>query len=559
MRKFYTMLFTLFMGGALTALAQQPLPKVVDNGGHAIDMPVFNPNNQNFNLQRKCGTYLTQRREASAQGPKKSISTAYNYVPHTGTVNIPVILVNFQDVKFSVNEPKQAFEQFFNGTTQADLGNGNNVNYGSVQQYFSDMSGGRFKPQFSVYGPVTVSRNMRYYGGNSSDGNGDERPQQLVVDAIQALQNSSEAWKDASAFCSDGNAIDCVYIIYAGLGQNYGGADSTVWANTWTVSGSVLGKQLRWYSMAGELTPTQINGNPMIAGVGVTCHELSHALGLPDFYPAGGYNPASAQIDNQEMEMWDLMDGGEYVYSGFSPVAYTAFEKNEMGWPVDIRELDTDQQVTMNLSTEEGGAAYKISNPNNSRESIMLELVRLTGWNAHVYGNGLMAYHVNKPSAAISSNTRFNNTPRYPGMAIIPADGLVASSYGSYDNTTYYSQLRGDLFPGTGNNTTTYTTELNDSSNIPNFCWYNSNFSFTNSSSNQKLPTNKALRNIAYDVDSHTLSFNYIHDVTTGIRTINASSAKAHSVYSIGGTYLGTTLNGLPHGVYIVDGKKVVK
>ena len=47
----------------------------------------------------------------------------------------------------------------------------------------------------------------------------------------------------------------------------------------------------------------------MINGIGLFCHEFSHTMGLPDFYPL----TAEAQIDNQGMEYWDLMDGGEYT------------------------------------------------------------------------------------------------------------------------------------------------------------------------------------------------------------------------------------------------------
>lgn len=135
-----------------------------------------------------------------------------------------------------------------------------------------------------------------------------------------------------------------------------------------------------------SLTPLYLNSNevfdtkegtvPCIAGVGVTCHELSHALGLPDFYPTS----ASAQVDNQEMEYWDLMDGGEYGDNGFYPTAYTAWEKKQMGWPVVITELDGDQQVTIANSTEEGGTAYKITNPDNSNEYFMLESIQRKGW-----------------------------------------------------------------------------------------------------------------------------------------------------------------------------------
>ena len=220
--------------------------------------------------------------------------------------------------------------------------------------------------------------------------------------------------------------------------------------------------------MAGELTPIYLNSNekfdkkegtvPCIAGVGVTCHELSHALGLPDFYPTS----ASARVDNQEMEYWDLMDGGEYGDNGFYPTAYTAWEKKQMGWPVVITELDGDQQVTIANSTEEGGTAYKITNPDNNNEYFMLESIQ------HIFDT-------------------YNNIKGYPGMAVVPADGACQSSYLDANKETYYSSLRGDLFPGTGNGTNMNVTELSDTNVKPNWCWYNSD-------KTEKLPTLVQLR-----------------------------------------------------------------
>lgn len=58
-----------------------------------------------------------------------------------------------------------------------------------------------------------------------------------------------------------------------------------------------------------------INRHDYISGIGVTVHELSHAMGLPDFYPLN----ASSYLDDQEMEFWDLMDGGEYAGNGYCP------------------------------------------------------------------------------------------------------------------------------------------------------------------------------------------------------------------------------------------------
>ena len=516
----------------------------------------------------KCGTSMIIERERAANRiASRAIGSQYpSYVPHKGSIAIPVILVNFKDVHFSINKPREAFEQFFNGTEQKSMGHGNAKNHGSVAQYFSDMSSRAFTPTFKIYGPVTLDQDEIYYGGNTHGNNSDEKPRDLVKDAIAKLQSSSEKIDDAKSFCSDGNSVDCVYIIYAGVGQNYStypnAADdvaTAVWANTGSISGSLANKSLRWYSMAGELTPVYLNSNeefdtengtvPCIAGVGVTCHELSHALGLPDFYPTS----ASAQVDNQEMEYWDLMDGGEYGANGFYPTAYTAWEKQQMGWPVDIQELSSDQQVTIVNSTEEGGTAYKITNPDNKNEYFMLESIQQKGWNSYQYGNGLLVYHVNKPNnGTVNIFDTYNNIKGYPGMAVVPADGACQSSYLDANIETYCSSLYGDLFPGTGNGTNMNVMELSDANVQPNWCWYNSD-------KTEKLPTSKALRNITYDTSTGIVSFEYVHDTTTGIKGIEHNETTTKRIYTLDGRYVGQDFNALPHGIYIIGGKKIVK
>lgn len=525
-------------------------------------IPALAQDNVRRNIHRRCGTSMIMEREAEENGGQtRAISSAFNYMPHTGSITVPVILVNFQDVKFSINNPKTAFDQFFNGDSQTELGNGNSQNHGSVSKYFYDMSGGQYQLNFKVYGPVTLDHKETYYGGVEEDSNGDENPRLLVSDAVAKLQTSTEAITSTADISSDGNTIDCVYIVYAGLGQNDGGSGTTVWANTWSARNTyIMGKRVRWYSMAGELSPFMLTSDgrvssrgtiPMIAGVGVTCHELSHALGFPDIYPTD----TSAYVDNQEMEYWDLMDGGEYSGNGFCPTAYTAFEKNEMGWPVDIQELTENTTLSMSTSTEQGGTAYKIVNPDNSNEYFMLENIQKQGWNSEQLGNGLLVYHVNRPRGDLSTGTTFNNTPYYPGMAVVPADGLCAmSAVHPEQDFPYFGQMRGDLFPGTGNVDTLNVTELSDAKPQPNFCWYNS-------SRTQKLKTNKALRNISYDVNTHGVSVNYIHDVAaTGIKNITTNKKNNDNrIFSIDGRYLGNDLNSLPKGIYIIGGKKILK
>lgn len=500
--------------------------------------------------RRQCGTAMLMEREAAAYSKgQRAISTQNNYVPHTGTITIPVVLVNFQDVKFKINNPKEAFDQLFNRDTQADLGNGNNYNYGSVAKYFHDMSNGTFTPNFKVYDPVTLDKPETYYGGKNEDNNKDENPRQLVKDALKLIEDQVTE-DDIKSFCSDGTTIDCVYIVYAGLGQNDGGDGTTVWANCWTTDGATLGgKKVRWYTMSGELSPVKIKDStiPVVNGLGVICHEFSHSLGLPDMYPT----ETSAYLDNQEMEYWDLMDGGEYTYNGFCPTAYTAFEKEQMEWQVDMVTLDSDASVTMTTSTEQGGTAYKIVNPQNDKEYLMLEYIQRKGWNKHLFGNGLLVYHVCLPSETLYSGTHLNNAPGYPGMAVVPADGACLSSYLKANENDYVNSHKGDLFPGTGNLQGQNVTELSDTNKQPNFCWYNA-------TKTEKLNTNKAIKNIKYD--NGVLTFDYVNDVASGILPVwGDKQATDGRVYSINGAYLGDDITKLPHGIYIVNGQKIVK
>ena len=497
--------------------------------------------------RRQCGTAMLMEREAAAYSKgQRAISTQNNYVPHTGTITIPVVLVNFQDVKFKINEPKKAFDQLFNSDKQADLGNGNHFNYGSVAKYFRDMSNGEFTPKFKVYGPVTVDKPETDYGGKREKDNNDENPWQLVEDALKLVEDQVTE-DDIKSFCSDGKTIDCVYIVYAGLGQNHGGDGTTVWANCSTTDRATLGgKEVRWYTMSSELSPEIKDKNGTIIkpegvnGLGVICHEFSHSLGLPDMYPT----ETSAYLNNQEMEYWDLMDGGEYTNAGFCPTAYTAFEKEQMGWPVDIRTLDSDASVTMTTSTEQGGTAYRIVNPQNDKEYLMLEYIQRKGWNKHLFGNGLLVYHVCLPSETLDLYTHLNNAPGFPGMAVVPADGACLSSYIKANEDDYINSHKGDLF---GQN----VTELSDTNKQPNFCWYNA-------AKTEKLSTNKAIKNIKYD--NGVLKFDYVNDVASGILPVwGDKQATDGRVYSINGAYLGDDITKLPHGIYIVNGQKIVK
>lgn len=57
------------------------------------------------------------------------------------------------------------------------------------------------------------------------------------------------------------------------------------------------------------------------------------------------------------------------------------------------------------------------------------------------------------------------------------------------------------------------------------------------------------------------LSIRIDDDAVTAVDGVEADekAATPSAIYSVDGVYMGTDLNALPHGVYIIKGKKVVK
>ncbi len=516
---------------------------VTDRWGNQVAPPTFSDDNLDMPI---FGRHETT---AYTMGSHKVLGKPTpGYLVHKGSPRILTILVNFSDSAMTVNEPKKAFDQFFNQLGTIDeLGNENAKNYSSVRQYFSDMSGGEFTPQFDIYGPVNVPKTMAYYGESPASSSTGEKSTDLVNDALAQIVDSVA---DASVYDYDGDGlIDCVYIIYAGMGQNNGGGANTVWAKTGAADGSFKGMKLNWYSMASELSPYRVptdNSTWMITGVGVTCHELSHAMGLPDIYPT----VKAAQIDNQEMEYWDLMDGGEYVYNGYSPTAYTAWEKMQMDWPVSIVTLTaTETGIAMDKTTEKGGVAYKIQNDEEPLEYFLLENIQKVGWNKWLPGHGLLVYHVNEVgNNVINMRTHLNNQAGQPGMAVVPADSVCLSSYIKANSTLYRQSQKGDPYPGTSK-----VTALNDNMGIPNFYWYAGTQAPSATNSNYHK-VDKALAKI--QEDDGTITFDFINGYATGIKEVKDNQAM--DIYTISGQPVGNNTSTLQPGIYVRNGKKFV-
>ena len=470
-----------------------------------------------------------------------------SFFPHTGSPRAIVLLVQFANRPFKV-QPRKAFNQYLNSMADKhqDFGTAEDRNTGSVKKYFSDMSGGKFKPQFDLYGPITMPKNVSYYGEGSSSM---EKYRELVSEACTMMDDSLDfSMYDAD---KDGN-VDLVYIIYAGYGESVSSIDSTLWPKAF-VCGTEIKKDGKYVRLAG--ISNELNGRPdgkysstsglLINGVGLFCHEFSHCMGLPDFYPTVSPQWTTANdkqdfdaYDNQGMEEWDVMDNGIYLYNGYSPTAYTAWEREKMGW-LTIETLTKEGKVELK-SIDEGGKAYRIKNDKNTsgNEYYIVENIQAKGWNKKLPASG---------------DNSVNNIKKHPRMTIVPAAGYLPSSYRKVPNSSnltapymkkqqYDEQLAGDLYPGKSN-----VNRLTDAQNMVNYAPWTGGM------------LNKPIYNIA--LKNGIVTFDFLKDQTsTGIEQPESATENNNEekIYTIDGRYVGTNLNALPKGVYIKGKKKVV-
>jgi|GEM_PF-45734 len=399
---------------------------------------------------------------------------------HTGSPKALVILAEFTDSVFKDSDPKSVFEQYLNADViDNTVGNGTvGRNYGSVKKYFSDMSFGTFTPQFDIYGPYQMSQKLKYYGDGDKD-----HMERLIPELCQL----ADADIDFSQYDQNNDGkVDLVYIICASYSQSWTQNSSDC---IWPKSGSAAnygktdfgiydGKGVYRFGVHTELNayPGAFTQPYRINGVGLFCHEFSHCIGLPDIYPT---DKAAQTALNPAMENWDLMDGGEYVYNGYYPTEYTAWEREAMGW-FTIDTLKTTHKGSVTVSNiNNGGKAYRIVNENSEggKEYLILQYLENKGWNTRLPGltknsegrnvqlqcNGMLVSHVEYDAAAfsLSSGTpstlpnSVNNVIGHSRFTIIPADGEYISSYDKNNKDIYTLSMAGDPFPGTSN-----TTEL---------------------------------------------------------------------------------------------------
>lgn len=406
-----------------------------------------------YDAARMAVSKTHKARSAKYRGAAATRAASSNVITK-GEVLVPVMLLEYQDVKFSytkadiekiLNEPGYKFK-----FTPANL-----ESCGSARDYFIAQSDSQFLPKFVVTDIVTLPNKMEYYGGNDSSGN-DMRPQEMIRHGIR----EADAAFDFSQFDNNKDGeVEFVFCIYAGYSEAYQASANTIWPHMWDLvsNGSkekADGVYLNTYACSSELhmnEKAEAKYGKWLAGIGSICHEFSHCLGLFDVYDVSGTS------GNFCMNEWDLMDYGNFVGEGYIPVGYNSFQKDACGWK-KLVELDKKGKYSM-LPQSQGGVGYKIVNDANPNEYFILENRKREGWDQELLADGMMIIHVDYNKSAWEDNA-VNTVKGHPRFQIVAADNELLLFSNSNDSEHYYDNLAGDLWPGKNNNTEFTDTSL---------------------------------------------------------------------------------------------------
>lgn len=339
-----------------------------------------------------------------------------------------IVLIQYNDKEFSREDYPTIINDMVN--QQNYTGFDNNQRTGSVRDYFTDNSEGKFQPQFDVVGPYTV--NYSQYDANM---NGD-KCSKILIDAL----NQADADVNFKNYDGDSNgAVDLVFFILAGNGANYGGNDENLW---WPHRSVIIDEEkyntgknpyiykdgvLLWdYASSTELCGYTTNPQTVfIDGIGTICHEFSHVLGLPDFYDAD-YEGSGGQ--SNDPGDWSLMASGSYLNNSNTPIGYSLYERYMAGFIDDIETISQPGNYTLEpLANNQKG--YRLNTP-ESKEFFVMENRQKNAfkWDAYLPGDGMLVHRVDLSNEGIWQANKVNADPEHNYYVLLRAGGGSTSS-----------------------------------------------------------------------------------------------------------------------------------
>ncbi len=334
------------------------------------------------------------------------------------TYKLAIVGIEYPDVKHNEKIKDSDWEDsmFSKATYTGRSATGDKV-YGSMNDYFKELSYGTFEVEGKFVGWVEVSKKRMEY--SSGSGTSTKEKTSLLTESLDLFtkKNGKDSLKEYDGF----------FFLYAG-GRVQTTRGGLYWPHRANVSYG--GRRLPYFIVQ--------EGGSRMNDISVFCHEFGHMLGLPDLY-ARPEQPGSEGVG-----VWCAMSN---QIGGGRPQHFSAWSKEQLGWvkPVVI-DPRVKQKLILAPINDDPTQCYKVMVRPDGSEYFLLEYRRKMGWDGQLPAEGLLIWRVtnNRP---ILEESHGVEGARGPGTRpdLVPYPSSSNTAFTPYTLPSSRSQLGGGL------------------------------------------------------------------------------------------------------------------
>lgn len=280
---------------------------------------------------------------------------------------LAVIGIDYPDQKHNEKTTDKDWEDslFSVGKYTGKSATGQNV-YGSMADYYKEISYGELKVEGSFVGWFEVSKKRLEY--SSGSGTSTREKSALLTEVMDKVleKKGKDSLKD----------YDGVFFLFAG------GSVPNV------TRGSLYWPHRASFRHNGKSWPYFIvqEGGDRMTNISVFCHEFGHMLGLPDLY-------ARPEVPGMEgVGVWCAMS--QQLGNG-RPQHFSAWSKSQLGWAkptmVDPR---VKQKIVLSPIEDDPTQCVKVPLRTDGSEYLLLENRRKKGFDTELPAEGLLIWRV---------------------------------------------------------------------------------------------------------------------------------------------------------------------
>jgi len=297
--------------------------------------------------------HVLSSRRSPLSHPERAVS---------GRLAIPVVLGLYVEIPEPPIPYTELQEELFTGPWAS----------GTLHDYYGEVSFGLLDVGGNVFDWVFLSQVEVYYTGGIGRGlsPGLSRTGEMIKEILDALDPTV----DFGSYDNDGpdgypnsgdddGFVDILIVVHPTIGAECNNS-LHMWSHSWIYSG--------WPASGGQPYATNdgaagggtvliddyiigpaLSCDQGIIEIGVFCHELGHALGLPDLYDANG--------GSSGIGYWGLMGAGNWN-TPVSPTHLCAWSREQLGW-VEPVEIDWREASLTLQPVGSSGEAVKLNLP----------------------------------------------------------------------------------------------------------------------------------------------------------------------------------------------------